>query len=1111
MAGALRASQTVIGRTRLTIVDRRASTEAGNELVSPHGGGGHEVRGPVAYMVRNGVVANLLMFLIVASGLLSINGLVQEAFPVIAFDHIEVSVPYPGATPDQVEESIVLKVEEQVETVEGVREVSSVAAEGLASVIVGFRSGTDMDRALDEVQSAVGRIQTLPTAAERPDVRRMTNRQSVMRLVLYGDASERALKEVAYRTEDKIAALSAVSYVETSGVRDYEISIEVPLGRLLALGLTLEDIARRIRAESLDLSAGSIETRESELRVRTTNQRYDQHGFEDLVVLSQSDGTRVRLGDIATVRDGFEETDLVTRHNGQPAAFVEIYRTAGEQVLDVVAAVEDHLERNVIPSLPTGVAIEVWTNDADLYKDRLNLLLKNGLLGLILVLVSLTLFLQIRLALWVASGIAISFIGALAAALALGVSINTITLFAFLLAVGIVVDDAIVVAEQIHAERQKGTPGVTAAIRGAKRIQRPVTFAVLTTVAAFAPMLFLPGPLGQMLLPVPTILIAILLISLIESLLILPNHLSHLPGPRWKPANTVDRFFFRVQSRVDRAMRRFVEGPLDRGLQIATGAPGVVIAAGIGVVVLSVSLVPAGIIGVILVEPVEADIVTAHLEMPEGTPARRTAAVVREIEAAGYRAVERLSPDSSSADPQLSVGVQRTVGARPRQLGGSVSQEPRPQPKPHIGAVEFKLAPVEARDVTSGEFAQAWRDETGPVPEARSLTFAVDLIDLGAPVHAELSHPDPDRLAQIGEAVAASLRSLHGVFDIRSDHAPGLQELQLALQPEAHTLGLTHDALARQVRSAFFGDEVLRVQRGREEVRVYVRLPAEERNSLSDIEAYRIRTPTGATVPLGQIASWRLGRSPWSVHRKDGSRVVTVTAEVDPSVTTGEEATAFLESDVLPQLAAAHPGLVYSFGGEQQQQLESFDALGRGFVLALVVIYGLLAIPLGSYTRPFLIMSVIPFGVVGAIFGHLIMGLDLSATSMWGIIGLVGVVVNDSLVMVDQMNRRLNSGSPVRAAVIAGAKRRFRPIFVTSATTFLGFVPLIFESNIQAQFLIPLGVSVGFGIVVATGILMMIVPALAMVFFRDSLPAPAGSGLGHRVGGQLQERLAHAQ
>lgn len=1080
--------------------------------MSPHGGGSaRESRGPVAYMARNGVVTNLLMFLIVAAGLLSINGLVQEAFPVIAFDHIEVSVPYPGATPDEVEESIVLKVEEQVEAVEGLREVSSVAAEGLASVMVGFRSGTDMGRALEEVKSVVGRIQTLPNGAERPEVRRMTNRQSVMRLVLYGNASERALKELAYRTEDEIAALSAVSYVETSGVRDYEISIEVPLGRLLALGLTLEDIAQRIRAESLDLSAGSIKTGESELRVRTANQRYDQHGFEDLVVLSQSDGTLVRLGDIATVRDGFEETDLVTRYNGQAAAFVEIYRTAGEQVLDVVAAVEDHLERKVIPSLPAGMAIEVWTNDADLYEDRLNLLLKNGLLGLILVLVSLTLLLQIRLALWVASGIAISFIGALAAALALGVSINTITLFAFLLAVGIVVDDAIVVAEQIHAERQKGTPGVTAAIRGAQRIQRPVTFAVLTTVAAFAPMLFLPGPLGQMLLPVPTILIAILVISLIESLLILPNHLSHLPGPGWKPSHPVDRFFSRIQSRVDRAMHRFVEGPLDRALRIATGAPGVVIAAGIGLFVLSVSLVPAGIIGVVLVESVEGHIVTASLEMPEGTSVARTAEVVRKIEAAGFRAAERLAPERVLTSQPLVAGVHRTVGVRSRQPGGSVAQEPRLQPEPHVGAVEFKLHPIEARTVTSGEFLDIWREETGSVPEARGLAFAVDLIDLGAPVHAELSHPDSDRLGPIGEAVSMSLQSLAGVFDVRSDHAPGFQELQLALQPDAHTLGLTHDALARQVRSAFFGDEVLRVQRGREEVRVYVRLPAEERNSLSDIEAYRIRTPSGATVPLGQVASWRLGKSPWSVHRKDGRRVVTVTAEVDPSVTTGDEAAAFLESDVLPQLADANPGLVYSFGGEQQQQLESFDALGRGFVLALFVIYGLLAIPLRSYTRPFLIMSVIPFGIVGAIFGHLIMGLDLSATSMWGIIGLVGVVVNDSLVMVDLMNRRLNSGLPVRAAVIAGAKGRFRPIFVTSATTFLGFAPLIFESNIQAQFLIPLGVSVGFGIVIATGILMMIVPALAMVFFRDSSAALAGSGPDHRISGQLQGALAHAQ
>lgn len=1047
-------------------------------------GAAREGRGPIAYMVRNGVAANLLMAFIVVAGLVSMNGLVQEAFPVLTFNHVEVSVPYPGASPEEVEESIVQKVEEQIKTLDGVKEVTAVAAEGIASIVAGFKTGTDIGRALDDIESAVNQITTFPAAAERPEVRQMTNRQSVMRLVLYGDVPERTLKELAYRTEDAIASLPAVSYVETSGVRDYEISIEVPLHRLRSLGLTLEDISDVVRNSSLDLSAGSLETRAAQVRVRTTGKSYNQQDFENIIILSQGDGTVLRLGDIAEVRDGFQEAYLITRYNGQRAAFVEVYRSAGEQVLEVVEAVKEYLDRQLIPSLPAGVAVDIWNNDAELYEERLSLLLKNGSLGLLLVLVALTLFLEIRLALWVAVGIGISFVGALAAMLAFNVSINTISLFAFILGVGIVVDDAIVVAENIYTERQKGLPGVSAAIRGARRIKRPVIFAVLTTVVAFTPLLFLPGTIGDMMGGVPIILISVLLISLIESLLVLPHHLSHLPGPEWKPVNFVDRFFSRIHTRVDKEFRRFVDGPLDRGLRLATGQPSIVIATGIGMIIFCVGLVPAGIIGVILNEPVESDIVTANLEMPEGTPATRTAELAGYLEQAGYRAIERLSLDQTENAEPLVVGVNLTVGEKPRQIGGGIAQEPSLKPQPHIATVEFKLQPTGRRDFTSGEFLEAWREEVGMAPMARSITFNADLIDLGYPVQVNLSHPDHERLGPVSEALVASLLEFQGVFDIRSNHAASLQEIQIELRPEARMLGLTLDGLAQQVRSAFFGNEALRVQRGREDVRVYVRLPARERDSIADVEGHLMRTPAGVEVPLSRVARVRLGNSPASVHRKDGRRVVTITADVDPDVVTGGEVTAILAQTVLPALADAHPGLTHTFGGEQQQQLESFDALGRGFALALLVIYALLAIPLGSYTKPLLIMAVIPFGVIGAILGHLIMGIDLSVTSMWGIIGLSGIVVNDSLVMFDFINQRLEEGAPIQAAIIDGAKARFRPIFVTSITTFLGFTPLILERSIQAQFLIPLGVSVGFGIVFATVILMMIVPALATVYFQ---------------------------
>lgn len=1049
-----------------------------------------EARGPIAYMARNGVAANLLMFFIVAAGLVSLTGIVQEAFPVMSFNRIEVSVPYPGATPEEIEDSIIVKLEEQITALDGIDEVTAIAAEGVASVMAGLETGADLGRALEDVKSAVDRIRTLPGGAERPEIKEMTNRQSVIRLILHGDVSERALKETAYRIEDEIAALPLVSQVETSGVRAYEISVEVPLHRLRALGLRLDDVASAIGESSLDLSAGRIETADAQVRVRTRGRRHDQQDFEEIVVVSRADGTALRLGEIATVRDGFRDEDFIARYNGRRAAFVEVYRSSGEQVLDVARAVERYVETQAAPSLPAGVGVTIWNNDAAVYRDRLLLLLKNGGLGLALVLIALALFLEIRLAFWVAVGIAVSAVGTLSAMLLIGVSLNFVSLFAFILAIGVVVDDAIVVSEQIHLERRTGGDGATAAIRGARRVKRPIIFAVLTSVAAFSPLLFIPGGVGELMGGIPIILIGMLIVSLIESLLILPRHLSHLPGPEWKPSSAVDRFVAAVQAGVDSALQRFVEGPLKKALGAATGAPGPVLAGAVGVTVLVVALIPAGIVRTSFVDTVEGDVVTANLEMPEGTPANRTVEAAERLEAAGRRAIDRLSAGRAEGSEPLLVGVNLTVGARPRPEGGGVAHEPSLTPQSHIATVEFKLLEARRRDVGAGEFLQEWRREAGEAAGGGDVLFTAQLIDVGRPVHVELSHPDPNRLGALGDAVVDGLRGLPGVFDIQSDHATGLAELQVELKPEARTLGLTLAELARQVRSAFFGVEAVRLQRGREDVRVYVRLPVEERDAVADLERYVIRTSSGAEMPLSRVASVTMAASPAQIRRKDGVRIVTVTADVDGSVITGGQATASLESTVLADLKERNPGLTYSFGGAQQQQLESFGALGRGFVLAMLIIYALLAIPLGSYTRPLVIMAAVPFGIVGAILGHLFLGIDMSLASMMGILGLSGVVVNDSLVMLDAIDRRMKDGAPARAAIIEGAQRRFRPIFLTSVTTFLAFTPLILERATQAKFLLPFAASMGFGIAFATIILMVVVPALTAISLRAA-PRPA--------------------
>ena len=1029
-------------------------------------------------MAANPIAANLLMGFLLFMGLISAMGLPQEFLPEASLDRIQVVVPYPGAAPQEVEESIVRKIEEQIQSVEGLKRTESSAAEGLGSVIAEFRQGTNMSRALADVKAQVDRILTFPAGAERAEVREVTSRQSIFRLMVYGSASERAIKELTYRIEDGILALPEVSYAEISGVRNYEISIEVPLDRLRALGLTLEDVAFAVRQGSLELSAGKISTGEEEIRVRTLGQNYEQFDFEDIIVLTRADGTAVRLGQIATVRDAFADSDLLARFNGQPAARIDVFRTAGEDVLDIAQAVRGYIDAEVVPSLPEGVGVQIWRDDSVDLRGRVNLLLENALLGLLLVFLALALFLQIRLAMWVAVGLAVAFAGTFLVMQLLGISISMFSLMAMVLALGIVVDDAIVVGENIYAERERGTEGLAAAVRGTQRIAGPVIFSVLTTVTAFSVLLTVPGPIGKIGLSIPIVVIAVLMLSLVESLLVLPNHLAHLPAPReprWRPGRMVRQ----AQRAVDGLLRRIVDGPLDRALRFATAAPAVVLAAVAALMLISMTIIATGLVRYEFLPQIEGDIVSANIEMPVGTPSERTADVAAQLEAAGQRVLEALTRDSEPMAADVSV----TVGQAAQlfdPLGGDAVELPRG----HIGSVEFKLPALSLRDFTSTEFQNLWREETGTLPEVKSLAFSAGALGLGLPVHLELSHPDPDRLARIADEVVAGLESMGGVYDVRTNHDEGVRELQLNLKPAARTLDLTLDHFARQVRAAFFGTEALRVQRGREEMRVYVRLPEEERNSPADIEDYLVRTPQGREVPLGQVAHVGLARSPTTIHRLDERRVITVTASVDNAVVTGQGVNSNMERNLLARLGDDHPGFTYTHGGEQRQQREVNAALPRSVFFAFLVMYVLMAIPFGSYAQPLIVMTAIPLGLVGALAGHLILGLSLGFSSIQGLIGVSGVVVNDSLMMIKFINRSRERGLTPREAVIAGAKARFRAILLTSVTTFLGVAPLMLETSVQTQHLVPLATSVGFGVVVSTALLMLVVPALVMLQFK---------------------------
>jgi multidrug efflux pump subunit AcrB len=1032
-------------------------------------------------MAGHPVAANLLMIFILVAGVFSMSAVVVEVFPDFDLGAVQVRVEYPGASPEEVEEGIIQKIEERVEAIEGVSQINSTASEGVGVVFIELNLGENTASRLDEIKAEVDRITSFPADAEKPEVTEVTSRSRVIEIAVHGDAPERTLKEIANRIKDDLSTMPEISYVQTSGVRDYEISVNVSNDVLRAYGISLDDVAMAIRRASLDLPGGRVDTESEEILVRVKGRNYDRADFAKILVRGSRDGATLRLDQIATINDGFQDADLLTLYNDDPAAMVQVFRTSDEQVLEIVRVVETYLEEEAVPSMPKGVEVSIWQNDAELLESRINLLRKNGIIGLILVLIALTLFLDLRLSWWVAVGISLSFIGTFAVMPWLDISINMMSLFGFILAIGIVVDDAIVVGENIYSEREKGRGPLEAAIKGTQRVAVPVVFAVLTTVAAFTPLLFVPGSIGKFLKFIPMIVIAVLLFSLIESLFILPHHLSHLPEHAHMRLPRGLRWVEKIQSAVQSALQRFIDGPVDRTVRFATEHYGVVIASAIALVLVAMGLVAGRYISFSFLPRIEGDNVIAQVEMPQGTPAGRTQEVASYIEAVGRQVADSLAREAGTDHPSMVEDVYVSVGRYPSADGGPGAGALPTFVESNKAEVHFRLLDAEQRDVMSSDFEKAWREAVGDLPGTRSLTFSSQVINLGAPVQLEVSHPDTAVLFLAAAEIQEELGAYAGVYDVRNDQDVGKREVELQLRPQARTLGVTLDDLARQVRAAFFGSEAVRVQRGREEVRVYVRLPKDERSSLADIQQYRIMTPSGAAIPLRELADVAFGTAPSTIRRVDGRRIVTVTAEVDRTVITGSEVNAELTNTILPAAQERFPALRYGFGGEQREQSRALGGMIRGFILALFVMYTLLAIPFGSYIEPLIIMAAVPFGFIGAVFSHLFMGIDLGMLSMFGLVGLSGVVVNDSLVLLDFVNSEHREGKPMDEAILSAARIRFRPILLTTMTTFLGVFPMIIERSVQAQFLVPMAVSLGFGVLFATFVIMVLVPALTML------------------------------
>ncbi|MGD9123724.1 MAG: efflux RND transporter permease subunit, partial [Desulfarculaceae bacterium] len=906
----------------------------------------------MAWFASNHVAANLLMLFFIVGGVITALTMKLEIFPETSLDRISVRVVYSGASPAEVEEAINRRIEEKIAGLAGIRRIDSIAYEGMGSVTIELMQGWDLQKLLDEVKGEVDRITTFPEEAERPIVREVTRRTQVLWVAVYGDAPESTLKHLAERTQDEITNLPGVTLAELFGVRKGEIHIEVSEQTLRRYGLTLEKVADAVRRASLDLPAGTIKTKGAEILVRAKGRRYFASDYNDVPVLTRADGNLVTLGQIANLKETFEDSDLFARFNGKPAALIQVYRVAEQNALNVAEEVKKYIEK-AGPKLPQGIKMGVFADRSLILKSRLDLLLRNMAVGLILVVLVLTLFLEVRLAFWVTLGIPISFCIAVWFLPSADVSINMVSLFAFILVLGIVVDDAIVVGENVFKKREQGMPALKAAIEGAQQVGPPVIFSVLTTVVAFAPLLMGSGMMGKIMRNIPTVVILVLLGSLLESLFILPAHLARSKNKAsGKDQGPSEKF-------TSRWLKRFIGGPYKKLLAFCLHWRYATVGLGLCVLLLSVGTYTGGWLKFTLFPKVESDLLIAGVTMASGTPVERTTEVVSRLEKAAQETLAEAGQESPKGTPPLLKQVVSLMGLQIAMGGAHAGVN---ESGGHVATLFVEVLEGEKRKQKAEDLTVRWRQKVGPVPDAQSLVFQSELFNAGNAVEVHLSHPDESRLLAAAAELKATLNQIPGILDLADSFIPGKEELQLKLKPSGRTLGLTLAEISRQVRHAFYGAEALRLQRDKDEVKVMVLYPEDERRSLGDIERMRIRTPAGDEVPFNQVAQVKISRGYNSIQRAQRRRVVKVTADVDESVTNAAEVRQSLSTQILPQLKAKYPELRTDMEGAAREQRESLDDVYYGFAIAMFGIYMLLAIPFRSFSQPFIVMAAIPFG-----------------------------------------------------------------------------------------------------------------------------------------------------
>jgi multidrug efflux pump subunit AcrB len=1004
-------------------------------------------------MVHNRVTPNLLMIVLMLGGLFMSSKIKREVFPEFELYTVSVRVTYPGASPEEVEQGIVLAVEEAIRGIDGIKEVNGTAGEGSGSVKAELRDDADAQKVFQDIQQEVDRISTFPVDAEDPVISLDARKRQVLRLNLFGDVPERSLREVVEQVRDRLLQSKGITQVEVRGGREYEIEIAVPLEKLRKYNLTLAGIARIIDSASAEIPGGKLETAGGEVLLRVKNRRNWATDFATIPIITTATGTVVLLEDIAEVRETFQDATRFATFNKQPAIQLYVYRIGNQTPIGVSDATHRAMEEIEI-DLPPAISWAISSDRSEIYKQRLQLLLKNACIGLTLVLLLLGVFLELKLAFWVTLGIPISFMGGLLFLPFFDVSINMISMFAFIIALGIVVDDAIIAGENIYEYRQRGFNYVDAAIEGAKDVAIPITFSILTNIVAFLPLYFVPGVMGKIWRVIPVVVITVFLISWVESLLILPAHLAH---SRKETSNPITLSIGRLQRAFSRRVLSFIANVYGPFLDMVLSFRFFTISLLVAVLVATACYVKSGRIRMILAPRVDSDRAVATATLPYGSPASEMTRVRDQL----INGLEKVAEKNGGKDL-----LESTYAL----IDGNVV------------VINGYLTPPAIRPLTTGGVTKAWRQETGPIIGLQFLRYESDRggPGSGASISVELSHRDITILDQASSMLAAMLEDFSPVEDVDDGYTPGKIQFNFTVNEWGESLGLTTTEVGRQIRNAYQGAIALRQQRGSNEVSVRVRLPKEQRVSEFNVETLLISSPAGTFVPLQEIATVDRGRAYTTITRRDGRRTVTVSADVDP-IGDSPIVLAALNKKVLPELAATFPGLGYGYKGRQANRKESVGSLLTGFLFALGVIYFLLAIPFRSYLQPVVVMFAIPFGMIGAVFGHMIMDYHLSLMSMMGIVALSGVVVNDSLVLVDFANKRLLKGVTPKQAIREAGLRRFRPVLLTTLTTFGGLAPMIFETSRQARFMIPMAISLGFGIVFATVVTLVLVPCLFLI------------------------------